>query len=178
MPQWALERSLRYKLRNSRQHKRTLALTGMVCVLHIVSRKDWENANTAGSYRPGSLAAEGFIHCSTVGQAVRTVNTFYKGIPELSLLCIDEAKLAAPCRWEDPAEGPGHSEEGEKFPHIYGPLNLDAVIDVVEFPCGQDWTVRAAVCAGEARPLGTAPHPTTSPRRSVSGVARQAESDR
>ncbi len=110
----------------------------MSIVLHIIAQKDWENAKAAGVYRPSSLASEGFIHCSTIHQAVRTANTFFKGTPGLALLCIDERKLAAPCRWEDPAEGPGHSEAGEKFPHIYGALNLAAVIDVVAFPCGED----------------------------------------
>jgi uncharacterized protein (DUF952 family) len=110
----------------------------MTIVLHIISKEDWKTAKTAGVYRPASVSSEGFIHCSTIGQVVRTANTFYQGIPDLSLLCIDERKLAAPCRWEDPAEGPGHSEKDEKFPHIYGALNLDAVIDVVELPCGKD----------------------------------------
>jgi uncharacterized protein (DUF952 family) len=110
----------------------------MSILLHIIAAKEWESAKATGIYRPSSVTSEGFIHCSTVGQAVRTANTFYKGVPGLALLCIDARKLAAPCRFEDPAEGPGHSEEGEKFPHIYGALNLDAVIDVVAFPCGKD----------------------------------------
>jgi uncharacterized protein (DUF952 family) len=93
-------------------------------VTHILPRKDWEAAQEAGVYAPVSLEAEGFIHCSTIAQVIGTANLFFKGQEDLLLLWIVEAKLDAEIRYEDL---PG---DGILFPHIYGPLNLDAVVDV------------------------------------------------
>ena len=66
-------------------------------------------------------------------------NAFYRGQPDLLLLCIDETGLSAELRWEAPAHprpGAAVATVGETvFPHVYGRLNLDAVacvIDLVE----------------------------------------------
>lgn len=94
-------------------------------LLHITGKADWQAAIKAGVYKAASLAAEGFIHCSTAQQVARTANKFYKGRLDLVLLHIDPQRLAAEVRWE-PADG-------EDFPHIYGPINLDAVRSVQDF---------------------------------------------
>lgn len=96
-------------------------------LLHITSRRHWEQAVAAGEYRAESLASEGFLHASTAAQLPGVANTFYKGQTGLVVLRIDPAKVRAPLRWENP---PGSAEE---FPHIYGALNLDAVREVVSF---------------------------------------------
>ena len=80
---------------------------------------------------------QGFIHASTREQIVETANRFYAGQDGLVLLCIDPAQLTAPLRSEA-ASNAGHREGAGLFPHIYGPLNLDAVTRVLDFPCGLD----------------------------------------
>ena len=94
----------------------------MTTIYHITLPERWEEARRAGEYRADSLQTEGFIHCSTADQVVRSLNRFYHGVPEVRLLAIDPALLASRLKYE-----PAH---GEMFPHIYGPLNIDAVTAV------------------------------------------------
>lgn len=106
-------------------------------ILHITTRAAWEDAQAARVYRPASLASEGFIHFSSPAQVTRVADAFYRGQPDLVLLVVDPARLRAPLRYEPPAED---ASSAERFPHLYGPLNLDAVVSVVPFPPGADGT--------------------------------------
>ena len=112
----------------------------MQIILHIATRADWEAALAAGSYQPASLADEGFIHGSTPAQAVGTANKYFRGRSDLILLCIDEARVAAEVRYEAPAgiADAADPRAHERFPHVHGALNLDAVIRTVAFPCDRD----------------------------------------
>lgn len=112
----------------------------MATILHITTRADWDAAQAAGSYRLTSLAHEGFIHCSTPAQAAGSASKYFRGRTDLLLLCIDESRIAAEVRYEPPAMigGVPDPRAGERFPHIYGPLALDAVVRVVPFPCDRD----------------------------------------
>ncbi len=101
-------------------------------ILHITTRAEWNAAQQTGEYRPASLDMEGFIHCSTPQQVLGPANAFYHGQHDLVLLVIDPAKLNADLRYE--------AADGDQFPHIYGPLNLHAVVDVVPFPPREDGT--------------------------------------
>lgn len=96
-------------------------------ILHITHAADWQNARAAGEYRLDTLDTEGFIHCSTPEQVLRPANEFFAGQQGLVLLVIDPARLTANLVYED------LYETGVDFPHIYGPLNLDAVTAVVPF---------------------------------------------
>jgi len=111
-------------------------------IYHIAKHRDWEAAQEAGEYRTASLDGEGFIHCSTVEQVIDVANSFYLGQRGLVLLKIEVARLAAPMIWEPPAHPPGsmqpRAQSGDLFPHLYGPLNLDAVVAVAEFTPGPD----------------------------------------
>lgn len=91
-------------------------------IYHITLPDRWHNASAAGEYRTASLETEGFIHCSEAGQVERSLNRFYRDEPEVLLLTIDPALLASELKYE-----PAHDE---LFPHIYGPLNIDAVVVV------------------------------------------------
>jgi len=102
-------------------------------VLHITARTDWDAARESGAYTAPSLTDEGFIHCSTAAQTVDTAHRYYLGRAGLVLLRIDPALLAAQLRWEAPAR-----DASARYPHIYGPLNLDAVVEVIDFPCAAD----------------------------------------
>ncbi|HEY6492816.1 MAG TPA: DUF952 domain-containing protein [Trebonia sp.] len=115
-------------------------------IYHIATRADWERARTDGEYTRSSvdktLAEEGFIHASQAAQVARTANKFYRDVPgDLVLLVIDTSLLRAEVRYEDVpgAELP--------FPHIYGPLNPGAVVDVRDFAPGPDGTF--AFAAGD-----------------------------
>ncbi len=112
-------------------------------IYHITPRTDWETAQQNGDYRPASLESEGFIHCSTDVQAASVANAFYSGQTDLVLLVIDPECLSAKLQWDppahpDPAKAP--PELRGDFPHIYGALNLDAVVDVLDFAPNADGT--------------------------------------
>jgi len=98
----------------------------MDLIYHITPKQQWDQAEGAGEYRGDTLVSEGFIHCSSRAQVLQTANTFYKGRSGLVLLEIDPAKVGPEIRHEGI---PG----GDRFPHIYGPLNLDAVVHVFPF---------------------------------------------
>lgn len=104
-------------------------------ILHITTRAAWSAAGKAGQYEADSLAEQGFIHCSRESQVLRVANSYYAGQPGLVLLVIDPAKLSPELRWE-----PGTDLASELFPHVYGPVNLDAVVDVLPFEPNADGT--------------------------------------
>lgn len=90
-------------------------------IYHIISMSDWQQAQTRGSHHAASLDSEGFIHCSTREHILWAANQHYSGVKDLRLLAIDPQKIKANWRF-DPVPTIG------MFPHIYGELNLDAVI--------------------------------------------------
>ena len=93
-------------------------------IYHILSKLAWEQAKEQGCYTPESLETVGFIHCSTLEQVLGSAQGFFKGQDGLHLLTIDASAVDHEVRNEDLAG------EGLFFPHIYGLLNLDAVIGV------------------------------------------------
>ena len=109
-------------------------------IVHITSRKDWIDAMSAGQYVAPNLKSEGFIHCSTITQALPVAEQYYKGQSGLVLLVIDPARLASDLKWEPPSEGapPPGVRTGESFPHIYGPINLDAIVQTLDLATGSD----------------------------------------
>lgn len=98
----------------------------MALILHIAERPDWEAAQIKGFYQHPSLETEGFIHCSTPQQVTRVANFLFQGQQGLVLLCVESDRLQAELRY-DPVAGAG------EFPHVYGPINLEAVEQVLEF---------------------------------------------
>ena len=100
-------------------------------IFHIATVDDWQAALLAGDYRVstlgGSLADEGFIHASRSRSGRRCPGRLYAdpGL-RLVLLEIDPAALEVELRLEVP---PGAEAA---FPHIYGPLPIDAVVAVRE----------------------------------------------
>ena len=108
-------------------------------ILHITTRNEWDQAQTAGEYKAPSLQTDGFIHCSTINQTAETANMFFKGRKDLILLCIDENKLKAECRYEAPCCQEMHNKTAENlFPHIYGPIDLTAIVNVVDLNPGEE----------------------------------------
>ena len=101
-------------------------------IFHITSHLAWEEAQQRGDYRAESLETEGFIHCSTSSQVLPVAENFYKGQNGLLLLGIEPTLLTSPAQWEPPTGGtpPLGVPDGDPFPHIYGPINLNAVVKV------------------------------------------------
>ena len=101
-------------------------------IFHITTQMAWDDAQNSGEYRAASLLTEGFIHCSTLAQVLPVANNFYKGQDGLVLLSIEPTLLSSELKWEAPSGGtpPPGVPEGDLFPHIYGPINLDAVVSV------------------------------------------------
>ena len=96
-------------------------------IFHIAEVADWEAARTAGDYRVStrgrSLADEGFIHAARWEQILDVARAYYADAGPLVLLTIDPARLSAPVRDEQVAPG-------VVYPHIYGPVPVDAVVAV------------------------------------------------
>ena len=103
-------------------------------IVHVTTRKAWIEATRLGRYSVPSLETDGFIHASTVSQVLPVAAKFYQGLTGLVLLEIDPKRLTSELKWEPPTGGPLPGvPEGDAFPHIYGPINLDAVIQVLDF---------------------------------------------
>ena len=106
----------------------------MSVIVHIAERAAWQAAQETGDYRTPSLEFEGFIHFSTPSQVLQVANFFYAGSSDLVLLVVDPEALIATLRYEALIR----EESTEQFPHLYGPLNLDAVTKVLSFPSRAD----------------------------------------
>lgn len=95
---------------------------------HLALASDWQQARQLGEYRIStrgqSLEQVGFIHASYVDQLEGTHERFYADLSDLRLLVIDPTRLEANGIEVRPEAAPG---SGELFPHLYGPLPLDAV---------------------------------------------------
>jgi uncharacterized protein (DUF952 family) len=104
----------------------------MTILLHICSAQAWSEARRRGEYRADSLDTEGFIHCSTLEQVAKTANRFYAGQTDLVLLVIAAERVLAAIRYE--------AADADLFPHVYGPINLDAVLEVQSFSPAADGT--------------------------------------
>lgn len=102
-------------------------------ILHIVAESSWLQAKASGEYKAPSLIREGFIHFSKPDQVVRVANFNFKGQMGLILLIVDEQRLKAQLKYE--GESPT-----DLFPHLYGALNIDAVVGTVAFPPKDDGT--------------------------------------
>jgi uncharacterized protein (DUF952 family) len=95
-------------------------------IYHITTKKEWEQAKKDGFYIAASLPIEGFIHCSKAEQVDGVLDRYYKESKDLVKLVINVTKLNHKLIYE---LAPSVNQE---FPHIYGSINIDAVIDVVE----------------------------------------------
>lgn len=90
-------------------------------IYHIANNSDWELAQNAGSYSCESLSTEGFIHLSTESQLKESLEIYFKGRTDITILEIETDNIEGDLKWE-------HSQSrGEDFPHLYNPLNLSAV---------------------------------------------------
>lgn len=97
-------------------------------LFHITTRAAWDRSQAAREYRAGSLATEGFIHLSTEEQWRHTLHRLFRDVSDLVILRIDPRRVAAEIKYE---RAPDTDED---FPHLYGPLETDAVMNLREAP--------------------------------------------
>jgi uncharacterized protein (DUF952 family) len=102
-------------------------------IFHITTATEWAAARADGLYRAPSLDTEGFIHCSLPTQVNHVADWFYRDVSDLVLLCIEPGRLTSELRWEPSAD----AFAGE-FPHVYGPIAVDAVIAAVPWGPGEN----------------------------------------
>jgi uncharacterized protein (DUF952 family) len=100
---------------------------------HGTPKTYFESLDPSQPYVPEPFAREGFIHTTEGREAVAiTLTKYYKSVAgPWVVLYIDQDRVASPIRYDDPAE---------VFPHIYGPLNRDAIIAVREIRRASDGT--------------------------------------
>ena len=102
-------------------------------LLHLCGAQEWSRARGRGGIRPeasGSGVAAQYIHLSTPEQVHLPANRLYAGRTDLVLLRIDAARLSSPVRWEP---GVPTDPDGMVFPHLYGELPVQAVINVTPY---------------------------------------------
>jgi uncharacterized protein (DUF952 family) len=124
----------------------------MSLIYHITTRSAAQTAREIGEYRAESLASQGFIHLSQLHQVLGVANAFYADQKDLVILVVDPARLKSELKYEAPVH-PGAASASEadseplreapapidqRFPHLYGPLNFDAVIKIVDLSLADD----------------------------------------
>lgn len=95
----------------------------MPTIYHVVPAATWSTFDGEPTYEADSLRSEGFIHLSEQQQVAGVLDRYYQHVSGLLLLHIDPARLTHELRYE--AAG-----NGELFPHVYGPINKDAVVEI------------------------------------------------
>jgi uncharacterized protein (DUF952 family) len=110
-------------------------------IYHITARDAALVARRSGEYHADSLSEVGFIHFSQRHQVLDVANALYAGQKGLVILVVEPSLLKAELKYGPPAHPTASAtmpSAENLFPHLYGPLNFDAVVDVVDFPPGAD----------------------------------------
>ena len=118
-------------------HRSARYVAAVEPLYHLAMADDWAEASAAGRYtastRGRRLDEEGFIHCSFAHQVVATAGRFYGDTDDVVLLRLDTDRLSSPVVVEDLIGS------GESFPHVYGPIELVAVLDATPWPRPRSW---------------------------------------
>lgn len=99
----------------------------MIMITKVITKRNWEIAKIAGEINEKSLIEERFIHCSFLEQALNVAQKHFVHEEDVLLLTINPAVVKAEIKYE-------LASNGQKYPHVYGAINIDAIIDVVPFP--------------------------------------------
>ncbi len=107
----------------------------MTIIYHLVPISYWKVQPADRPYTPADFEREGFIHCTQGAEQIAIVgNRYYRDDRrDWHLVVIDEGAVQAEVKYEPGADG-------VLYPHIYGPLNRDAVIKVLPMPRDADGT--------------------------------------
>jgi len=99
-------------------------------LIHLCGSAEWDAAQAVGELRPPSLAGVGFVHLSTPQQVHLPANRLFAGRTDVVLLRLDPQRLGSPVLWEPGVPG---DPQSMVFPHLYGPLPVDAVVAVATY---------------------------------------------
>lgn len=107
----------------------------MSLIYHLAPAQRWNSWPAERAYLPAEYEADGFIHCTAGDELMIAVaNRFYRAAPgDFVLLVIDTERLQAPLRWDAVADG-----LAPEFPHIYGPIDRAAIVEVRAVRRGAD----------------------------------------
>jgi uncharacterized protein (DUF952 family) len=102
----------------------------MRTIVVATTRTLWEEAQETGTYTRStidtSFETDGFIHATAPEQTIAMLNRHFTQRDDVLLLLVDVDKVRSEVKFEAALSGrPG------LFPHIYGPLNIDAIYDVI-----------------------------------------------
>lgn len=111
---------------------------------HLVPKNAWDQQKDNAEYLPEAFGQDGFIHCTNgLDKLVEIANLFYTSDPRPFLaLILDVSRIESPVRYDDP---------DELFPHIYGPLNTNAVVGLLEVRREENGTFLPFVIGSEPR---------------------------
>lgn len=96
-------------------------------IIHCMQEKSWNKVKNKKSFGKKDLRKYGFIHCSTIEYFWRVAPNFRDVKESMVLICIDENKLISEIKYED------SDHCGRYYPHIYGKINMDSVVQVLPF---------------------------------------------
>ncbi len=101
----------------------------MAPIYHLAPLERWQTWPEGEAYLPAEYEAEGFIHCTRGDELMLQVaNRYYRTSPrDFVLLIIETDMLTSPLKWEQ-----SNDSLAPLFPHIYGPINRDAIVGVRE----------------------------------------------
>ena len=99
-------------------------------IYHIATQRDWEEQAVATGYAPLEYEEEGFIHCCDLYQLESVATKYFAGRDDLVILELVPAKLYPETKYEQSGD--------EKYPHVYGPINKDAINRQISVKCNAD----------------------------------------
>jgi uncharacterized protein (DUF952 family) len=103
-------------------------------IFYIATKEEASIILEQTQYENSTLSSDGFIHFCSYGQIVNVVDTFFVGVTDLKLLIIDINSLHSQLRFEAPAGTISVDDSTPQlFPHLYGALNIDAIVNIVDF---------------------------------------------
>ncbi|MBE7103740.1 DUF952 domain-containing protein [Bacillus cereus] len=95
-------------------------------ITKVITKRNWEIAKTIGEINEASLKEEGFIHCSLLDQALKVAQKHFIHEEEVLLLSINPSLIKAEIKYE-------LASNGQEYPHVYGVINIEAIVDIVPF---------------------------------------------
>jgi uncharacterized protein (DUF952 family) len=109
----------------------------MDVIYHLAPAARWRGWPADAPYLPTEYDVDGFVHCTAGDELMlKIANAVYHGAPgDFVLLAIDPQRLTAPLRWERSTD-----ELAALFPHIYGPIDRAAIVEVRAVRRGADGT--------------------------------------
>ncbi|MCZ6465194.1 MAG: GNAT family N-acetyltransferase [Proteobacteria bacterium] len=129
--QWSEERKAAYK----RGGASMVTLVEPEPIYHLAPISEFRAALRGDRYEPPRLPGDGFVHCAHRPSVLDVARDYLGESAEpVLVLEIDPSRLSAEVLVEAPAPLPGggtsHLEGASEFPHVYGPLDVDAIVGV------------------------------------------------